>query len=242
MTKGTPTLLLVHGSWHGPWCWEKLTPKLEALGLPWATVALPSVGDAGAALGSIFDDAAAIEAAVAGIAGDVVVVAHSYGGVPATQATYSDKVRHIVYLGAFMPDLGQGLVNLLPPGPLPPFVHDNGDGTTSIEPGHAVPSFYADCTPEDAAWAVARLRRHNGINNVTPVTHCAWRETGSSYILLTEDFACPTWTQRQTAHQAADVHEMTGCHSPFLSKPAELADLLSTIVARHAGNGLRKTG
>lgn len=238
---GTPTLLLVHGSWHGPWCWEKLTPELEALGLPWATVALPSVGDDPKALGTIFDDAAAIEAAVARIEGDVVVVAHSYGGVPATQATYDSKVRHIVYLGAFMPDVGQGLVNLLPPGPLPPFVGDNGDGTTSVVPEHAVAAFYADCAPEVAAWAITRLRRHNGINNVTPVTRCAWRTTSSSYILLTEDFACPTWTQRRIVGQATDSYEMVGCHSPFLSKPKELAGVLGGIVAKHA-NGLRRAG
>src|ERR1700754_2486786 len=60
-----PTLLLVHGSWHGPWCWEGLTPELDRLGLPSATVALPSCGTDPAALGTVADDAAAVEAAIA---------------------------------------------------------------------------------------------------------------------------------------------------------------------------------
>ena len=69
-----PTLLLVHGSWHGPWCWEKLTPELEARGLPWTTVALPSVGASVAEMAGMMEDAAAIEMAAAAIPGDVIVV------------------------------------------------------------------------------------------------------------------------------------------------------------------------
>lgn len=81
---GTPTLLLVHGSWHGPWCWEKLTTELDALGLASTTVALPCVGDDPMTLGDVTDDTRAVQEAAATIADDVIVVAHSYGGVPAT--------------------------------------------------------------------------------------------------------------------------------------------------------------
>ena len=236
----TPTLLLVHGAWHGPWCWEKLTPELEALGLPWATVALPSVGTDAAKLGTVADDAAAIEAAVTGIEGDVVVVAHSYGGVPATEARYPGRVRHLVYLGAFMPDAGQALVNLLPPGPLPPFVQGNADGTTTVAAGHEVATFYADVPPDIASWAIGKLRPHNGIVNVTPVTRAAWREVPSTYIMLTEDFACPTPIQPGLAKQATQSRTIEGSHSPFLAQPKLLAGMLGEIVAT-MGNGLRKS-
>lgn len=222
----TPTLLLVHGAWHGPWCWEKLTPELDRLGLNWANVTLPSVGD-GQPLGSLEDDAAAIEAAAASIAGDVVVVAHSYGGVPTTQAKFGANVRHLIYLGAFMPDRGQSLVDLLPPGPLPPFVVSHEDGTTSVHPDHAIATFYADCRSDVAEWAISHLRRHNGANNVAPVSCCAWREHSSTFILLSDDFACPTAVQRATCHRATLMHELTSSHSPFLSKPGVLAELLS---------------
>jgi hypothetical protein len=60
----TPTLLLGHGSWHGPWFWEWLVPELSSLGLRSATVALPSCGTDPATLGTVADDAAAVEAAV----------------------------------------------------------------------------------------------------------------------------------------------------------------------------------
>lgn len=237
-----PTLLLVHGSWHGPWCWEKLTPELEARGLPWTTVALPSVGASVAEMAGMVEDAAAIEMAAAAIPGDVIVVAHSYGGVPVTQARFGANVGHLVYLGAFMPDVGQALVNLLPPGPLPPFVVPHEDGSTSVHPDHAVAAFYADCPPDVAAWAIARLSLHNVAAITTPVTRCAWRELSSSYILLTEDNACPTVSQRLLVGQATESYEMEGAHFPFLAKPAAVADLLAGIAARHRSNGTRMAG
>lgn len=240
----TPTLLLVHGSWHGPWCWEKLTPELDRLGYKWATVSLPSVGDDPATMGTLADDAAAIDAAVDAIAGDVVVVAHSYGGVAATEARLGPRVKHIVYLGAFMPDLGQALVNLLPPGPLPPFVQPNPDGTTAVAPGLAVATFYADCVPDVATWAVAQLRMHGTQPITTPVSRVSWRERTSTYIMLTEDYACPTPIQPALAKQATDSRTMTGSHSPFLAQPKALATMLAEIVAEHAGNngGMRQAG
>lgn len=237
----TPTLLLVHGSWHGPWCWEKLTPELDRLGIVWRTVALPCVGDDPAKLGTVADDAAAIEAAAREIAGDVVVVAHSYGGVPTTEARFGANLKHLVYLGAFMPDIGQGLIDLLPPGPLPPFVIGRADGATEINLPLAVDTFYGDCDAATAQWAVGQLRLHNGICNVTPVTRASWKAIPSTYIVLTEDHASPTFMQRELAKQATHVREMQTSHSPFLSQPRALATVLAEI-AGSAASGVRKAG
>lgn len=236
----TPTLLLVHGSWHGPWCWEKLTPELDRLGIAWTAVALPCVGDEGSRLGTVADDAAVIEAAAREIAGDVVVVAHSYGGIPTTEARFGTNVKHLVYLGAFMPDVGQGLINLLPPGPLPPFVIGREDGATEVNLPLAVDTFYADCDAATAQWAVGHLRLHNGNCNVMPVTRASWREIPSTYIVLTKDHASPPFMQRELAKQATHVREMGTSHSPFLSQPRELAELLAQIAA--GTNGMRKAG
>lgn len=232
----TPSLLLVHGSWHGPWCWEKLTPELDRLGIAWKTVALPCVGDAAGALGTVADDAEAIEAASAELEGDAVVVAHSYGGVPATQARFGANVKHLVYLGAFMPDVGQALINLLPPGPLPPFVMGREDGATEVNLPIAVDTFYADCDAATAQWAVDHLRLHNGICNVTPVTRAGWREIASTYIVLNDDRASPPFMQRELAKQATHVREMATSHSPFLSQPKALAAMLAEIAANAANS------
>jgi pimeloyl-ACP methyl ester carboxylesterase len=226
----TPTLLLVHGSWHGPWCWERLIPELDRLGLTSATVALPSCGTDPAALGTIFDDAAAVEAAIADIAGEVVVVGHSYGGVVITEAQLDARVVHLVYLGAFMPDATQSLFELLPKRWIPPFMLNHPDGSTTVDPAMAIDSLYADCDPVTAQWATSRLRRHNGINNITPVTRASWRAKTSTYVVLTDDNAWPAVEQRKLATQAADRREIRTSHSPFLSRPVELAAMLRDIV------------
>ena len=230
--KKAPTLLLVHGSWHGPWCWERLVPELTRLGLRSATVALPSCGTDPAALGTIADDAAAVEAAVADIAGDVVVVGHSYGGVAVTEARFDSRVRHLVFLGAFMPDTAQSLFDLFPPGLAAPYMLEHADGSTSVDPAMAIDAFFADCDPVTAHWAVSRLRLHNSINNVTPVTRASWRDKTSTYVVLTDDHSWPEAPQRGLAAQATEQREMPTSHSPFLSRPAELAVLLRDVVAR----------
>jgi pimeloyl-ACP methyl ester carboxylesterase len=227
----TPTLLLVHGSWHGPWCWERLIPELDSLGLTSATVALPSCGSDPAALGTVFDDAAVVEAAITGIAGDVVVVGHSYGGVVITEARFDAQVRHLVYLGAFMPDATQSLFDLAPAGWIPPYMLEHADGSTTVDPAMAIDSLYADCDPSTARWAAARLRRHKSINNVTPTTRASWRDKPSTYVVLTDDRAWPPAEQRELATQATEQREMQTSHSPFLSRPVELAALLRDIVA-----------
>jgi pimeloyl-ACP methyl ester carboxylesterase len=227
-----PTLLLVHGSWHGTWCWDRLIPELSRLGLTTATVALPSCGIDPAALGTVADDAAAVEAAIADITGDVVVVGHSYGGVAITEARFESRVRHLVYVGGFMPDATQSLFDLAPPGWIPRYMLEHPDGSTTVDPAMAIDSFYADCDPSTAEWAASRLRRHKSINNITPVTHASWRDKTSTYIVLTDDHAWPEAEQRKLATQATEQREMPTSHSPFLSRPAELAALLGDIVAR----------
>ena len=105
-----PSLLLVHGGWHRPEHWKLLTDEL--CGVDVHTVALPSSGDDPAALGDMFADAQAIAAAVAAIDGPVVVLAHSAGGVPTTQAlATAANVRRIVYVAAFLLDVGDSMLS-----------------------------------------------------------------------------------------------------------------------------------
>src|SRR5579859_8217793 len=96
-----PTLVFVHGAWHGSWCWEPVRQILEARGWTTAAVDLPTVHAPGKARLGMAADADAVRAAIDAIDGDVVVVAHSYGGVPATQGAGADSVAHIVYISAF---------------------------------------------------------------------------------------------------------------------------------------------
>ena len=111
---------------------------------------------------------------------------------------------------------------------------DNGDGFCSIDPALASGYFYNDCTAADAAWATMRLRRQTTttITETSPLT--SWPDVPRSYLVTGRDHVIGTGWQRRAAREriAADVVEFGDSgHSPFLSRPSELADVLAHIAA-----------
>lgn len=141
-TSGEPTILLVHGSWHFPVHYQRQLDLFSSHGYPTSCPQLPSF----AALPPIglVEDAKCIENELRNLVDDqekdVIVTAHSYGGVVATQAVHADfgpaqrrskglkgGVIRLVYCAAFIPPLGESLGSALGGGPppetkLPPFI------------------------------------------------------------------------------------------------------------------------
>jgi pimeloyl-ACP methyl ester carboxylesterase len=105
-----PTLLLVHGAWHGSWAWELVAPGLESAGWQVRTVDLPSTAERGGPRHDLYDDAAVVRAAIQEIDRPVVVVAHSYGGAVVSEGAALPNVRHIVYVAGFQLDVGEALL------------------------------------------------------------------------------------------------------------------------------------
>jgi pimeloyl-ACP methyl ester carboxylesterase len=231
-----PTLLLVHGAWHGPWCWEKTIAALADHGLEARTVALPSCGSDPARLGGLVEDAAAVAEAAAAIAGDAVVVGHSYGGMAITEAAYGPNVKRLVYVGAFMPAEGRSLVSHFPPDALPPFVEIRADGSVALIGRFAREWLYGDVDEVTAADAASRLVLHSAAAIITPTSRCAWRTVPASYVICSEDRIIPPETQRTMAEQAADTRTIASSHSPTLSRPDELAAILAEIAALDCGD------
>lgn len=100
------TFALVHGAWHGAWCWERLTPLLQQAGHNVLVPELPT--EDGSADFAAYADVVCAD--LRACDDDVVVVAHSLAG--ATGALVPDRrpVRHLVYLCAAVPQAGVGLV------------------------------------------------------------------------------------------------------------------------------------
>ena len=91
------TLVLVHGAWHGPWCWQLLREQLR--GVEVRAVALSSSGSDPSKLGDLYEDAEIVRSVVTDVKGPVVVCAHSYGGAAVTEALVDMRnVRRLVYL------------------------------------------------------------------------------------------------------------------------------------------------
>jgi pimeloyl-ACP methyl ester carboxylesterase len=223
-----PTLVLVHGAWHGPWVWRRLVEELSDLDV--RTVALPSVGPDPAALGDLRTDAEAVRAAVTLVDGPVLVCAHSYGGMPATEGLAGMRnVVGLVYLSAFQLDIGESLLGAV--GVNAPSwwdVHRTEGYVDALRPAEV---FYEDVHPETARAAIDRLGHHSLAAFAQPLTRAAWRTIPSTYVVCERDAAIPVVAQETMAERAGRVLRMPSSHSPFLSRPAQLAGVLRAELA-----------
>src|SRR3974390_3927769 len=110
MSRAPATGGLVHGAWHGSWCWDRVVPELAARGVTARTLDLPSVG--GASGENLSSDAAAVRKVIDAQRGPVVLCGHSYGGmVISLAAATSQRVARLIYLCAFVPEERQSLGN-----------------------------------------------------------------------------------------------------------------------------------
>lgn len=224
-----PTFVLVHGAWHGPWAWTPVLAGLEARGHAVETVALPSTGDDPAALGDLAADVAAVHGVLNGIDGRAVLVGHSYGGIPITQASaYRDDVSHLVYVCGFMLDVGESLWGGLG-GEAPPWFEMIADGA-AILPRDPARVFYADVDPVIAERSAARLRPQSTASFRSPVTAAGWHHIPSTYVVTKQDQVIPPAAQEQMASHASRVYRIDTSHSPFLSQPNEVVDLVASAL------------
>ena len=187
-------------------------------------VDLPSVVSGG----DLYDDARAVRQVLDDTPGDKVVVGHSYGGIVITEASAgAEGVRHLVYLTAFMLEEGQALADVA--GRTPPAwqVPDANGKTMSVDGAQEV--FYNTCAPEIADAAAARLRPHTIASFVEPVRSVGWRDVPSTYVICDLDHAIPVPAQEAMAAHAGTTHRLPSDHSPFLTDPDAVADLIRAV-------------
>ena len=226
-----PTIMLVHGAWHGSWCWDAVRGALHQQGFATAAVDNPSVTAPGSDLAADGDN---LRRALDAVDGPIVVVGHSYGGAVVSAAGAHPNVERLVFLTAFTLDAGESVMqNALSGGEdvkLTEAMLFDGE-MVAVDPGRAVEFFYHDCAADVAAAASGQLRPMSMAAMGGVVGAPAWRDVPASYVVCTDDRAIPLALQRACAARVSDVREMPTSHSPFLSRPGELADLLSAIVS-----------
>ena len=101
---GTSTIVLVHGAWHGAWCWKLVLERLKSAGANAIAVDLPGHGGDPGPLGDLHADAARVTEVLDELAGPVLLVGHSYGGAVITEAGVHPSVEHLVYVCALAVD------------------------------------------------------------------------------------------------------------------------------------------
>ena len=227
------TFGLVHGAQHGAWCWERLVPELERRGHRAVAVDLPC-DDPDA---SIADYATCVVDALAGL-DDVVLVGHSLGSLTIPVVAHLRPVRRLVFLCSVPTKPGVVVDGDLASMVTPQFAAAERTidelGRESLAPAAAVAVWYADSAPADAQWAVARLRPQSRRPLTEPMPLDRWPDVASTVVLGRDD-RCVNMEWAVAAATAA-VGEppvlLDGGHSPFLVRPAELADVLGAVATR----------
>jgi Alpha/beta hydrolase family len=226
-----PSLLIVPGAWHVPDHYRPLVDELS--GIDVHVVTLTSTGKDPGALGDMHADAEAIAHAAAAMDGPVVVLAHSYGGIPTTQAfPYATNVRRLIYLAAFQLDAGESLTSIQR-GALMPWSrrHQRAGIGDYVEAMTPMTVFYNDVEIVTAQYAASQLGYQSYASMQQQLTEAAWRSIPSTYIICDCDNAVPVAVQESFAERADDVQRLSTSHSPFLSQPAALARLIRSSLA-----------
>ncbi len=226
------TFALVHGAWHGAWCWEKLVPLLQQAGHDVVAPDLPC--DDGSA--TTFDHYADVVcAALTGRDDDVVVVGHSLGGPTATLVTARRPVRHLVYLCGAVPEPGRSLLDQ--GQSRPDMVNPDWDKglrepdaqlrTVWVDLDVARALLYTDCDERTTADAFARLRPQSAYPFTAPCTLAEFPRVSCTSVVCTEDqLLGPEWSKQMAVQIGARIVELPGSHSPLLSRPSAVAEVL----------------
>lgn len=232
--------VLVHGAYHGGWCYEKIVPLLEAAGHTAIAVDLPGHGNNVLPIGDVSLDAYVNHVCdiVSAQPAPVILVGHSLGGMTITQVTerLPEKVAWVVYLTAMMPKNGQNRTDLAEfegPEKMAAKRIISEDGLSSTMPEEIIPpTFYGQCSAEDVARAIERLvpQATEPFLRQAQTTPERFGSVKRAFIECERDNAIPIDMQRaMIAAQPCDrVFTIDTDHSPFYSAPDELArDLLA---------------
>jgi len=235
------TFILVHGSWHGAWCWHKLVPRLQKRGHTVIAPDLPSLGRDRTPVNRV--SLATWRRHVCNIVDSapepVVLVGHSRGGIVISEVAEHrpERVRTLVYLCAFLLANGECLSDVASSDEsslIPPNVVMSEDKTCSTVRAEALrDAFYGECSEEDVALARLCVQPEATVPLVTPleISAAKFGRVPRVYIECLRDRAIPIALQRrmQSNWPCQRVHTLDTDHSPFLSRPDELADLLAEV-------------
>jgi len=217
------SVVLVHGGFVDGSGWQGVHKILSDDGYEVIVVQNPTL--------SLADDVAVTKRAIASAAHPVVLVGHSYGGVVISEAGNDPKVRSLAYIAAFAPDAGESVEKLIanpPPGAAVPPILPPEDGFLKLDSSKFAESFAADVDPATARF-MADSQVPWGVEALAgEVSQPAWKSKPAFYLVAADDRMIPPPAQRMMAERAgARVIETPGSHSVYVSRPGEVARLVS---------------
>ena len=235
------TYVLIHGAWHGGWCWDKVVPLLKEKGHKVEAPDLPGHGNDKTPIPEI-----SLQAYVDRVcqildaqSEPVILVGHSMGGLIITQtAEYRpEKVKTLVYLTAFLLRNGEFLLQHAEGDKealvLPNLIMAEDQSYATVKEEALKEIFYGDCSDEDVTRAKSLLVSQAAPPFATPV-NTTQEKSGRVprvYISCLRDKAISPAIQEKmyTALPCEKVIAMDTSHSPFFSAPVELAGHLLSL-------------
>ncbi|CAI9411827.1 alpha/beta fold hydrolase [Nocardioides sp. T2.26MG-1] len=227
------TFALLHGSGDGGWSWHLVQDALRERGHETVAPDLPTDRDE-----ATWDDCVAVVAEAVGEAGDLVVVGHSAGGFVVPLVAQELGARLQVYVAGMVPwpgeTAGDWFDNLGWSEAVAEQAGRDGGLTGSADP---IVAFYEDVPAELAAEAIARERPTSERLGETPWPMPALPDVSATYVVTARDRFLPPSVQRRAAVDRLGVtapDEIDAGHCVHLSRPEELADLLTRAQGRRA--------
>jgi pimeloyl-ACP methyl ester carboxylesterase len=237
MSTDYPPFVLIHGGRHGGWAWRAVAQQLRDRGHAVYTPTLTGLGERS----HLLHREIGLETHIADIVGvfefedlsDVVLVAHSYGGMPVAGAMerISDRVRAVVWLDAHLPLVGESIFDLI--------------GTERAErmlamaaedgEGWYIPisdaSWWGLSDPEQIAWVNSKITPQpiKTYTDKSGPTDRAWAHPGT--VIECNPTRLPAEDlRRQLIRAESDARfrhrRIQTCHEPMITDPGELTDLL----------------
>ncbi|MGE0741751.1 MAG: alpha/beta fold hydrolase [Hyphomonadaceae bacterium] len=231
------TFAFVAGAWHGAWCWQLVTPLLEAAGHRAIAIELPGMGADTTPLAGVTLQSWArfVADRIEAEAEPVVLVGHSRGGIVISQAAEfaPTRIERLVYLAAFLLPSGQTLLGAASADrseDMPHVLVMAPDGTSMIAPDALQPRFYnttpAALVDRAAAWITPEPMWV--LNEPLALSEACYGAVPRAYIETLQDNAVAHTLQRrmQAELPCERVITLDTDHSPFFSAPQTLADAL----------------
>ena len=229
--------VLVHGAWHGGWCWKKVKTILENQGFSVYTPTLTGLGERSHLLNEEIGLDTHIQDIVSVLEYEdlknVVLVGHSYGGMVITGVAgrLAERISHLVYLDAFLPENGKALKDYLP---------GNNSGNNQPQekrdwkvPPRSTAVEFGVKEKEDIEWTEKRLGPQSAKTFVQAVTieNPIPDSIKKVYIQLTDD---SPWfveaAEKARTNGFKSIKYLGGGHDAMISQPAKIAEILNSVV------------
>lgn len=233
------TYVLVHGAWQAPYVWDAVRNDLTSRGNKVIVVELPGHGNDATPTHTlsldVYRDKVIKELST--IEGKVILVGHSMGGMVVTEVSEKipAKISKLVYIGAFVPQSGQALVDITDPesqlgGSLIP---SQDQLTIDVNQEHLVGLFIPDGSEQAKQSVLDHYRAEPAIpfTNKVTITKEYFGSVEKVYIKTLRDIVISPGLQNKMIEAAGirTVYEVDASHSPFLSQPKQVAELLQKI-------------